>query len=156
MFAIAETEIDSAVVSVLNSLTPLNTILLGFALFRITTTKRQTTGVIIGVIGTAILILKGSELNPNQNYLFAGYVIISTFMYAINVNIIKRYLQGVKPLTIAAGNFAPIVLPAIIMLVVTGFFTTETLNNPDLMWSLIYVVILSFFGTALAKVLFNN
>ncbi|EPR72511.1 Permease of the drug/metabolite transporter (DMT) superfamily [Winogradskyella psychrotolerans RS-3] len=32
-FAIAETEIDSAVVSILNSLVPLNTILLGFAVF---------------------------------------------------------------------------------------------------------------------------
>ena len=40
-FAIAETEIDSAVTSILNSLVPLNTILLGFAIFRITSTKRQ-------------------------------------------------------------------------------------------------------------------
>ncbi len=155
-FAIAETEIDSAVVSVLNSLTPLNTILLGFALFKITTTKKQTAGVIIGFIGTAILILKGAELNPNQNYLFAGFVIVSTFMYAINVNIIKRYLQGIKPLTIAAGNFAPIILPAIVILFTTGFFKAETLNNPDLKWALIYVIILSFFGTAMAKVLFNK
>jgi len=155
-FAIAETEIDSAVVSVLNSLTPLNTILLGLALFNITTTKRQTIGVIIGFIGTAMLILKGSELNPNQNYIFAGFVIGSTFMYATNVNIIKRYLQGIKPLTIAAGNFVPLILPALIVLIATGFFKTETLANSNLKWSLIYVSILSLFGTALAKVLFNK
>ncbi len=155
-FAIAETEIDSAVVSILNSLTPLNTILLGLALFKVTTTKRQTIGVIIGFVGTAILILKGAELNPNQNYLFAGFVIVSTFMYATNVNIVKRYLQGVKPLTIAAGSFVPIILPAVVVLIFAGFFKTETLNNPDLKWSLIYVTILSLFGTALAKVLFNN
>ena len=49
-FAIAETEIDSAVVSILNSLVPLNTILLGFAVFKITSTKRQILGVIVGFI----------------------------------------------------------------------------------------------------------
>lgn len=153
-FAIAETEIDSAVVSILNSLVPLNTILLGFAVFRITSTKRQVFGVIIGFIGTAILILKGSELNPNQNYLYAGFVIASTVMYAANVNIIKRYLQDVKPLAIAAGNYAFIIIPALIVLLFSDFFTPQTFNNPNLLSALLYVTILSVFGTAIAKVLY--
>lgn len=155
-FAIAETEIDSAVASILNSLVPLNTILLGFAVFKIASTKRQVLGVIIGFVGTAILILKGSELNPNQNYLYAGFVIASTLMYAANVNIIKRYLQDVKPLAIAAGNYVFIVIPALVILLFTDFFTTERLNNPDLPNALLYVTILSVFGTALAKVIFNK
>ena len=153
-FAIAETEIDSAVASILNSLVPLNTILLGFAVFKIASTRRQVLGVIIGFIGTAILILKGSELNPNQNYLYAGFVIASTLMYAANVNIIKRYLQDVKPLAIAVGNYVFIVIPAIIILLFTDFFTAERFNNPYLYSSLLYVLILSLFGTALAKIFF--
>ena len=155
-FAIAETEIDSAVASILNSLVPLNTILLGFAVFRIASTKRQILGVIVGFVGTAILILKGSELNPNQNYLYAGFVIASTLMYAVNVNIIKRYLQDVKPLAIAAGNYVFIVIPALIILLFTDFFTSETFNNPYLPSALFYVTILSAFGTALAKLIFNK
>lgn len=155
-FAIAETEIDSAVASILNSLVPLNTILLGFAVFKITSTKRQIMGVIIGFIGTAILILKGAELNPNQNYLYAGFVIASTLMYAANVNIIKRYLQDVKPLAIAAGNYVFIIIPALIILLCTDFFTSERLNHPHLVDSIIYVTILSVFGTAIAKVVFNK
>lgn len=155
-FAIAETEIDSAVASILNSLVPLNTILLGFTVFKIASTKRQVTGVIIGFIGTAILILKGSELNPNQNYLYAGFVIASTIMYAANVNIIKRYLQDVKPLAIAAGNYVFIIIPAILILLFSGFFTTETFNNPELPKAIMYVTILSVFGTAIAKVVFNK
>jgi len=154
LFAIAETEIDSAVASVLNSLVPLNTILMGFAIFKIASTKRQIAGVIIGFIGTAILILKGAELNPNQNYLFAGYIILSTFMYAANVNIIKRYLQHIKPLTIAVGNYTAIVVPALIVLLFSDFFTATTFNNPELKMSLFYVFILALFGTAMAKILF--
>lgn len=156
LFAIAETEIDSAVASILNSLVPLNTILLGFAVFKITSTKRQILGVIIGFIGTSILILKGAELNPNQNYLYAGFVIASTIMYAANVNIIKRYLQHVKPLAIASGNYVAIIIPAIIVLLFSNFFNDDTYANPDFKMALIYVTILSFFGTALAKVLFNK
>ena len=153
-FAIAETEIDSAVVSVLNSLVPLNTVLMGLAIFKITSTKRQVFGVIIGFIGTALLILKGAELNPEQNYLFAGFIIASTLMYAANVNIIKRYLQNVKPLTIAVGNYVPIVIPGLLVLIFTGFFNTENFNNTDFGLSVYYVAILSLFGTAIAKVLF--
>ncbi|MFD2822790.1 DMT family transporter [Lacinutrix iliipiscaria] len=156
LFAIAETEIDSAVASILNSLVPLNTILMGFAVFKIASTKRQVLGVIIGFIGTVILIFKGAELNPEQNYLYAGYVIISTLMYAANVNIIKRYLQDVKPLAIATGNYVVIILPAIVVLLFTGFFDQATLTKPELTTSIVYVIILSFFGTALAKVLFNK
>ena len=156
LFAIAETEIDSGVVSVLNSLVPLNTILLGFAVFKIASTKRQIVGVIIGFVGTSILIGKGAELNPNQNYLYAGFVLLATIMYAFNVNIIKRYLQDVKAITIAAGNFAAIIIPAFVVLLFVDFFSTETFNREGFFMSIGYVVILSAFGTALAKVLFNK
>lgn len=155
-FAIAETEIDSAVASILNSLVPLNTILLGFAVFKIASTRRQVLGVIIGFIGTAILILKGSELNPNQNYLYAGFVIASTLMYATNINIIKRHLQDVKPLAIAAGNYVFIIIPALVVLIYDDFFSRETFNNPMLLEAILYVTILSVFGTAIAKVIFNK
>jgi drug/metabolite transporter (DMT)-like permease len=155
-FAFAETEIDSSIASILNSLTPLSTLLMGLAIFKIGSTKRQMLGVIIGFIGTALLILRGAELNPNQNYLFAGFVIVSTIMYAANVNIIKSRLHNVKPLTIAVGNYATIFIPAIIVLLFSDFFSESTFQNPQIKISLLFITILSFFGTALAKVLFNN
>ena len=156
LFAIAETQIDSAIASILNSLVPLNAILLGFAIFKIGFTKRQFLGVIIGFLGTCILILRGADLNPEQNYLYAGFVILSTIMYALNVNIIKKYLQHVKPLSIATGNYVGIVIPAFLILIYTDFFSDNTYGHPDFNMSVIYVIILSFIGTALAKVLFNT
>ena len=88
-----------------NSLTPLNTLLVGALFFNYSFLRKQFLGVIIGLVGALVLILKGAEVNPDQNYLYAGFVIASTVMYATNVNIIKRYLQDVKPLAIAAGNY---------------------------------------------------
>lgn len=156
LFAFAETEVDSAVASMLNSLVPLNTVLFGLAIFKITTTKRQVLGVIIGFIGTALLIVNGAELNPNQNYFYAGFIIIATVMYAINVNIIKKHLQNEKPMAIAVGNFVAIIIPSIIILFFTGFFSDVVENSEKIIPSILYVVLLSAFGTALAKVMFNK
>ena len=156
LFAFAITEIDSSIASILNSLTPLNTILLGFAIFKIVSSKQQITGVIIGFIGTSVLIGAGAQLNPNQNYLYAGLVLIATIMYAVNINIIKKYLQEVNALAIATGNFAAVMLPALFVLYKTGFFKEEVISQPELPMSLVYVTILAIFGTALAKVVFNK
>ncbi|MDW5287245.1 DMT family transporter [Formosa sp. PL04] len=156
LFAIAETEIDSAIASILNSLVPLQTVLVGFAVFQIASSKRQILGVALGFIGTALLVMKGADLNPHQNYLYAGYIVLATVMYAFNVNIIKSHLQHLKPLTIATGNYVFIIIPALVILLFSDFFEASNLQKPELKMAMVYVFILSFFGTALAKVLFNK
>ena len=156
LFAFAETQIDSAVASILNSLVPMNTVLIGFAVFKISTTKTQSLGVLIGFIGTCTLIISGAELNPDQNYLYSGLVIICSVLYAINVNLIKKHLFDVNAVSIAAGQFVVIFIPSIIVLFYSGFFDLEFTDNDLLYDSLIYVLLLSFFGTAMAKILFNR
>ena len=156
LFAFAETEVDSGVVSILNSLVPLNTIFIGLAVFNITSTKTQVFGVILGFIGASMLIFNSMELHPDQNYLYAGFVILATVMYASSVNIIKRYLQDVKPIAIATGNFVAIVIPAILVLSFSNFFTTLTFENESIYLSIGCVAILSLFGTVMAKIIFNT
>lgn len=156
LFAFAETEVDSGVVSILNALVPLNAILIGFAIFKITSTKIQMLGVILGFIGASMLIFNGMELNPDQNYLYAGFVVLSTVMYGFNVNLIKHYLQDVKPIAIATGNFVAIFIPALLVLIFSNFFTKQTFENEAVYNSIGYVAILAIFGTVMAKIIFNN
>ena len=156
LFAFAETEVDSGVVSILNSLVPLNTILIGLAVFKITSTKTQVFGVILGFVGASMLIFNNMELHPDQNYLYAGLVVLATVMYASSVNIIKRYLQEVKPLAIATGNFVAIIVPAIFVLTFSNFFTSETFLSNTIYISIGCVIILSLFGTVMAKIVFNS
>ena len=155
LFAIAQTELDSAIASILNSLTPLNTVIVGILFFGVLVTRRQILGVIIGLIGTVILITKGAEFNQDQNYWYSILIIVSSVGYALNINILKKYLGNISALGIATGNFICILLPAILMLVYTGFFST-VFSSVEMQKGLIYVTVLSFFGTALAKVLFNK
>ncbi len=155
LFAFAETEIDSSIASVLNSLVPLNTVIIGAIVFKIASSKKQIIGVIVGFIGTYLLIDRGIQLNPDQNYLYAGLVILCSFLYGFNVNIIKKYLNDVPAVTIAAGHFSVIFIPAVIIFLLSGF-NSDQIHDPNTMRSIGYVLILSIFGTALAKVLFNK
>ncbi|MEL4457357.1 DMT family transporter [Lutimonas vermicola] len=154
MFAFAVQKIDSSVVSILNSLTPLNTLLVGALFFGFSFLRKQLTGVIIGLIGALVLILKGAELNPDQNYSYAVLIVFASIGYAFNVNILKKHLNDLNALTIVTGNFVVIFIPALIVLWWTGFFELVYIEKAKP--SLLYLLLLSVFGTAMAKTLFNK
>ena len=155
LFAFAEKEIDSSVASIINSIVPLNTLILGMIIFKIESTKRQIIGVLVGFFGTYLLISSGLKLNPNQNYNYAGLVILCSFLYALNVNIIKKYLQHLSALTITVGHFTAIILPAVLVFLFSDF-EFSSLEKDEVKTSIFYVFILALFGTALAKIIFNK
>ena len=156
LFAYAELEVDSAIASILNSLVPLNTLLLGYLFFKIKSNGFQVIGVIIGFIGALLLILEGYVMNTNDNYNYSILIILATLMYAANVNIIKRYLNDIRPLTITVANFTAIIIPSFAVLVYSGALNDTTISNSSFLPSLGFVIILSIFGTALAKIMFNT
>jgi len=155
LFAFAETEIDSSVASVLNSIVPLNTLIIGVLIFNIKSSAKQFMGVFIGFIGATLLIISGININPDQNYLYAGLVIICSFLYALNVNIIKKYLQHMSAVTLAVGHFSVIFAPAILIFCFSDFRITS-LHLAEVQLSIFYVLILALFATAIAKILFNK
>lgn len=156
LFAYAETEIDSAVAAILNSGVPLLTLILGLVVFGAQFIKRQLLGILLGLGGAIALILIGAQVNPDQNYWYALLVILATLLYAINVNIIKRYMQDISAMAIATGNFIFLIIPALLLLANTGFFVPEVLQNSEMHISLGYILILAILGTAAAKVMFNK
>jgi len=155
MFAFAVNYLDSSIVAILNSLTPFNTLIFGALVFGFAFNKKQLLGILIGLIGTMILILNGAALNPNQNYWFAFLIFLASIGYAFNVNMIKKHLNEVSALSITVGNFVLMIIPAFIVLISTGFFTEFELTKTN-MSSLGYITILAVLGTGVAKVLFNK
>ncbi len=155
LFSYAETEIDSSVASILNSLVPLFTIFVGFLAFNISFTLNQLLGVLIGLFGAVLLVFEGAAVNPDQNYYYAGLVLIAGVLYAMNANIVKKHLQEVSPMGIALGNFIVIFIPALILLFTSDFFSLS-FTNTKVLSSFAYVGILSIFGTGIAKVMFNK
>lgn len=152
LFAVAQTQISSSVSSILNSLTPLNTLIIGGVAFGLTFKRSQILGVIIGLIGTLLLIINGALNHPNQNYWYTILVLIASICYATNVNLLKKYLSDVKPLSISTGNFAVMLVPALIVLLSTDFLSVVA--NAEVQNSMIYIVILGVVGTGIANIIF--
>ncbi|PZD78955.1 DMT family transporter [Mesonia sp. K7] len=156
LFAFAELEIDSAIVSILNSTVPILSVIFGFLLFKTVSTDKQITGVIIGLIGSILLIVSGATFNEGQNYWYAILPLIATSMYAINVHVIKNYLHDIPALSITVGCFTVLFVPALMVLVFSGFFSEEVLLDPAAQTSMWYILILAVIGTGIAKILFNR
>ncbi|HWR94630.1 MAG TPA: DMT family transporter [Flavobacterium sp.] len=152
LFAIAQTQISSSVSSILNSLTPLNSLILGVLLFKLQYKRQQILGVIIGFIGTSLLVFNGAMHHPEQNYYYAILILVATMCYATNVNVIKIYLSDLSPLSISTGNFLLLFFPALLILFFTGFF--ESIQITTVQESVSYILILGLFGTGIANILF--
>ncbi|MDT0295265.1 DMT family transporter [Mesonia ostreae] len=156
LFAFAELEIDSAIVSILNSTVPILSIIIGFLIFSVRSTKNQVIGVFVGLLGSIFLIGSGATVNTHQNYWYALLPLVATTMYGFNVHIIKKYLQEVPALSITVGCFIILLFPSLAVLYFSGFFKTELLQQPEVQVSIGYIAILSVVGTGIAKILFNR
>lgn len=154
-FAIAQTEIDSGITSILNSIVPLATTLVGVWLFGLAINKRQILGVFIGLLGTIALVVVGLEFSPNQNYWYSIFIFLSALGYAFNINIIKRHLAHLTPLQVTTGSFGVVIIPAIIMLAYGGILEVNY-KSIEIQKALGCILVLAILGTAVANILFNK
>ncbi|MGB5499509.1 MAG: DMT family transporter [Maribacter sp.] len=155
LFALAQTQLDSGITSIFNSVVPLFTTIVGIVLFATIITKRQIAGVFIGLFGTLALIVTGMEFDPNQNYWYSVYILLSALGYALNINIIKKHLGHLSPLTVTTGSFAVAFVPALVIVFYSGFFI-EIGSNAQMQNSLWYLLALALLGTAIANIYFNK
>ncbi|CAI8325952.1 MAG: putative inner membrane transporter YedA [uncultured Bacteroidota bacterium] len=156
LFAYAETVIDSSVAAVLNGMTPLFTLILGLLFFNSSFKWMKIVGVLVGFGGTLVLVSNEFTMRSGLSSWYAFLVVAATLCYSINVNLIKHKLQGVPALAIALGNFIAIVIPAFVVLLFVDFPWTKIISSSEVSSSIGYILILSLFGTALAKVMFNE
>lgn len=152
LFCIAETQIDSSLAGILNSLTPLFTILVGISFFKVQTNITKIIGVIIGFIGLCFLFAAGKDMSM-RNMSYAGLVLMATLFYGINENMVGRYLQNIGALNIASVAFSFLVLPSAAILFFTGYFNNNFTNQTVIQSSLASAV-LGIIGTSLASILF--
>jgi drug/metabolite transporter (DMT)-like permease len=154
LFTKAQTELDSSVIGILNSLVPLFTLLLGVYFFKTKPTKTNIAGIIIGLCGAIVLIYStmggGIEIN---NYVFL--VILATVMYAISINVIKKYLHDLDALSITALAFLLIGPLSAIYIFNTNFLEIATTSNQGVI-SLGYIALLAVVCTSSAVVIFNK
>jgi drug/metabolite transporter (DMT)-like permease len=154
LYTKAQTTIDSSIAGVLNSLTPLFTMVIGIIFYGTRVKNVQIAGIFIGLAGAFGLIHGFHSLNFNSINYYALFIVLATTCYGINVNEIKENLPNLSGFAIASLGFFFIGPFAGIYLFLSDmppiFSDTENLIN------LGYVALLAIFGSVLALVIFNT
>ena len=153
LFAFAETEISSSITAVMVSLTPLFSLLISVFVFGEELLKKQVFGVLIGFTG--IIVLINNELfSSSFNILYIMFIVLAAFCYAVNANVLKYKLSNIPALGIVFMSFLFMFIPAFIILCFSDFPFSDFTSDPLIIESIIYIIILALFGTAIAKVLY--
>lgn len=153
MFPLGQTEISSSIAGILNSTTPIFTFLVGILLFNSRFAFLKFAGILLGLIGTSLLILYGAQDDIGGKPLYAIFMLIGTFCYGTNINVVKTFFQNIKPTLLSAVSFAMIGPPAIIYLARKGTVSQIITNQIDFS-STGAVILLAIFGTVISTVLF--
>ena len=96
LYPIAQTKIDSATSGVLTSLTPFFALIIGVLFYKLKATKNNIIGLIVGFLGTSLLILFSNESDGFSVDLFGLFVVAATLLYGINLNLVKYHLGDSK------------------------------------------------------------
>ncbi|MEZ4965984.1 MAG: EamA family transporter [Saprospiraceae bacterium] len=105
LFAVAGQHVNSSLAGVLNSLTPLFTLLIGVGFYQMTLSKSKLVGVVIGLAGALMLIFFNSKTAVTGNFFYASLCVVATVAYAINANVANRWLRDQHPAAIASAAF---------------------------------------------------
>jgi len=156
LFPLAQQELSSSVAGVLNSLTPLFTLIIGAVIFSTAISKFKIGGVLLGLVGAIILtIMGGGALTIDQQIYYGLFIVAATICYGISVNLVKEKLNHVNPTLLSSITFSFLVPFALVL-----FFATDTygtiVSKPETWTGIGYVAILSLLGTFLASILFYH
>ena len=155
LISYGQTEIESGLASIITTVTPINTLIIGIIFFSLTFSIKQLLGLFIGLVGAVLLLYEASETNLNSNIYFSFFIYLTTVGYAASVNLIKKYLTNIPPEAVTAGIFLSISPPAIIVLYFSDF-TDLNFQDPLILKSIFFVLLLGVFGSAIAQTLFNK
>jgi drug/metabolite transporter (DMT)-like permease len=154
LFTLAETKISSSVAGLLNSFTPPATLLAGVIIWKIRPGRFGIPGVVLGLFGAGALFLASKGQEGPVEYFYCSLVLLATACYWMSVNIIKRYLQEISPLTNAIWSMTFAGLPCLFLIPFFNFGVGFT--HPQATESLSFTIILGVVGSAISVILFNQ
>lgn len=154
LFATAQTEINSSLAGILNSLTPIFTLIIGILLYGNKVRWLSVAGLFIGLAGAGGLILSVNSLDfESTNNWYGIFAVIATVCYGINVNEIKFRLKDLDGVAIASLGFLFIGPLAGIYLLSSDY--SMAAGSPEMPFSLLSVAGLAFFSSFVAVIVMN-
>jgi drug/metabolite transporter (DMT)-like permease len=154
LFSAAQTRLDSSVAGILNTLSPICTIIVGATFFSQRFKSSAIIGILIGLVGTVMLVLSRDGTSVTGINYYALLIVVACVMYGSNLNWIKFKIQGLSALTIVTVSILLIGPLALIYLFGFTDFMVK-LETVDGAWkSLGFIVLLGCMSTAIANTIF--
>lgn len=152
LFALAGTRVNSSLVGALNSSTPLFVLIVGALFFQQVIKRWQAIGLVLGFVGSIILILSASKNGLSFNNPYALLVVLSALMYGFNVNITGKHLSTINPVLVSAWTLCGVAVLAGITLFSTDFLSRV---SQDTITPLLLVILLGAINSGAAAIIFN-
>jgi drug/metabolite transporter (DMT)-like permease len=147
LFPLAQTRIESSLAGMLNSLSPVFTLIIGILFFNRKVIRSQIAGVFLGLLGAIGLLYSGSL---TFNY-YGLFVVLATFLYGISSNEVSK-VKSLNGLQITSLSFFLMSPFALVLLLFTDFHTA--LETENWIRNLGFIAVLSVFGSAFSLVIF--
>ena len=154
LFTKAETRIDSALAGMLNSLTPVFTLIIGMIFYEIKSNLRQLAGSLIGLAGAFLLLNEGESISLTEINSYALFVVAATICYSISVNEVKTHLTHLNGIELTSLSFMFAGPLALIYVLTTDF--SPVFTHPDWLTGFAAIASLGIIGSALAMLFMNH
>lgn len=154
LFAVGISKIDSSLGGIINSTTPIFTLIVGVYFFGLTFKRTALFGVLVGLLGTVYLIVSGYKGGGESDFIYALLPLLGSVLYGFSNNIIKFKLVNLKPAVITSGAFTalmPILIPAFFILEIPQKASIDEVHFKAFM----FCVLLGMLGTSLAVLVYN-
>ena len=153
LFAVAQQHVNSSLAGILNALAPLFTFVIAASFFQMKVSWARVLGIGVGLFGAILLVLLNSRVQAAGNSFFAALCILATLCYAVNANVVGRYLRDQPPAGIASAAFVITGGLFVIGLWYSGGWAAAW-QHPEGMKGLGYIFYLAALGTVGGSIIY--
>ncbi len=155
LFTWSQMHVSSSSAGILNSLTPVFTLIVGGLFFRTRIRKFQLIGVFLGLAGSVLLFVNDSFTFEFNIFTWGLLIVLATVMYGINTNHVKNNLKEVPAIAITSLSFM-LVLPVSLFIYSMNLPCPCIIEDPEFYKALWSVIVLAVFGSAIAVAVMNT
>ena len=156
LFAFAQTKLNSSLAGILNTLSPLWTMIIGAIFFTQRFRGYAIIGIIISFFGAVLLALSRSGGTITGFNVYALLIVAACALYGANLNWVKFKIQDLGSITITSVSLLFIGPLAALYLFCATDFTVVLTTNADAWKAFGFIVLLALMSTAVAGLLFNK
>jgi len=156
LFTKAQTQIESSLAGVLNSLAPLFTLIIGLIFYNSKARFINAVGIFLGLIGAVGLILKNPFVAVHEmefNW-YGIFIVLATMCYGFNANHIKYRIKGLTGLEITSLAF--FIIGPVSLLTLFPYDFSKAAESATLWADLGFISLLAVFASVLALTIFNT